>query len=133
MGAPHASAINYQALWWASPAASESGWGINIAHQGDTFFVTWFTYASNGRGQWIVMPAGQRTAQGTYSGELFRTTGPAYNLVPWTGAITAIPVGTGTFTFADPDTGTFSYTVDGITQSKPITREVFAVPQAICR
>src|SRR5262249_11150350 len=24
---------NYQGLWWAAPAASESGWGFNIAHQ----------------------------------------------------------------------------------------------------
>src|SRR5262245_12357827 len=29
-------AVSYQALWWASPAGSESGWGVNIAHQGDT-------------------------------------------------------------------------------------------------
>src|SRR6185312_17220634 len=30
-----AAAPNYQGLWWASPAGSESGWGINFAHQGD--------------------------------------------------------------------------------------------------
>src|SRR5439155_10606362 len=26
--------FNVQALWWRSPAGSESGWGINIVHQG---------------------------------------------------------------------------------------------------
>ncbi|MGC1818702.1 MAG: S8 family peptidase, partial [Casimicrobiaceae bacterium] len=39
-----AAAPNYQGLWWASPAGSESGWGINFAHQGDVIFATWFTY-----------------------------------------------------------------------------------------
>jgi hypothetical protein len=35
--------VNYQGLWWKSPAGSESGWGINFAHQGDVIFATWFT------------------------------------------------------------------------------------------
>src|SRR3954470_12048726 len=30
-----ASAVNYEGLWWRSPPNSESGWGINFAHQGD--------------------------------------------------------------------------------------------------
>ena len=42
---------NYQGLWWASPANSESGWGINFAHQGDTIFATWFTYDTAGQRQ----------------------------------------------------------------------------------
>src|SRR6185369_5405466 len=41
---------NYQGLWWKSPGGSESGWGINFAHQGDTIFASWFTYDVNGRG-----------------------------------------------------------------------------------
>ncbi len=38
-----AAVTNYQGLWWNAPAGSESGWGINFAHQGDTLFATWFT------------------------------------------------------------------------------------------
>src|SRR5215471_9867997 len=48
---------NYTGLWWADPAGSESGWGINFAHQGDTIFATWFTYDSTGAGMWLVMTA----------------------------------------------------------------------------
>ena len=132
-GVPHTASPNYQALWWASPAGSENGWGVNLAHQGDTLFATWFTYAANGRGQWIVMPAGVRTASGAYSGELYRTTGPPFNLTPWTGTVTATVVGNATFTFSAPDTGTFAYTLDGITQVKPITRQVYAIPDTTCR
>ncbi len=53
-GAP---APNYQGLWWNAPAGSESGWGINFAHQGDTIFASWFTYDVNGHGWWLVMTA----------------------------------------------------------------------------
>ncbi|HEX7273240.1 MAG TPA: hypothetical protein VF420_13935, partial [Casimicrobiaceae bacterium] len=43
VSAPAAS-VNYEGLWWAAPAGSESGWGVNFAHQGDTIFASWFTY-----------------------------------------------------------------------------------------
>ena len=132
-GVPHAAAPNYQALWWASPPGSENGWGLNIAHQGDILFATWFTYAASGRGQWLVMPNGARTGAGRYTGALYRTTGPAFNLVPWAGTVAATEVGTGTLTFSGADAGTFAYTVEGLSQTKAITRQSFATPDTICR
>ena len=78
-------AANYQGLWWRSPAGSESGWGLNVTHQGEILFATWFTYDTDGSGLWLVLPSGTRTAEGTYSGELYRTTGPVFSLSPWTG------------------------------------------------
>ena len=74
--------VNYQGLWWNAPAGSESGWGITFAHQGDTIFAAWFTYAASGAGQWLVMTA-PKTAPNTYSGTLYTTTGPAFNSVPF--------------------------------------------------
>ncbi|HEX5633216.1 MAG TPA: S8 family serine peptidase, partial [Gemmatimonadales bacterium] len=38
--ASRAGASNYSDLWW-NPA--ESGWGVNLEHQGDVIFATWFT------------------------------------------------------------------------------------------
>jgi hypothetical protein len=35
-------------------------------------------------------------------------------------------IGTGKLTFTDGNNGTFDYTVNGVTQSKAITRQVFA-------
>jgi hypothetical protein len=125
---------NYQDLWWRSPAASESGWGVNITHQGNTLFATWFTYAADGKGMWLVMSNGDRTAEGVYTGALFRTRGNAFNSVPWNSStITVTPVGTGTFTFTDANNGTFAYTVDGISQTKAIIRQVYASPVSICK
>lgn len=125
---------NYQALWWRAPAGSESGWGVNVTHQGDTLFATWFTYDSARRGMWLVMSAGRRTAASTYTGELYRTTGPAFDSSPWDGArVRATSVGTATFTFSDINNGIFAYTVSGVSQSKAITRQEFSSPATVCR
>jgi hypothetical protein len=132
-GVPHAAAPNYQALWWASPPGSESGWGVNIAHQGDILFATWFTYDMDGTGMWLVAPDARRTTGNTYAGALYRTTGPAFSLSPWTGDVVATEVGTATFTFAGPDSGTFAYTLDGVSQAKAIARQSFATPDTVCR
>jgi hypothetical protein len=35
--------------------------------------------------------------------------------------------------FSDAGNGTMTYTVDGITQSKAITRQVFSSPATACR
>jgi len=126
--------LNYQDLWYAAPAESEAGWGVNVTHQGDILFVTWFTYDSTGRGMWIVGPRLERTAANTYSGGLFRTTGPAYNAVPWNPSnVTPTQVGTATFTFSSANSGTFNYTVNGIQQTKNITKQVFGSPATVCR
>ena len=41
--------------------------------------------------------------------------------------------GSATFAFSDASNGTVSYVLDGIAQSKPITRQVFAAPATVCR
>jgi hypothetical protein len=128
-----AAATNYQDLWWAAPAGSESGWGINLTHQGDTIFASWFTYDVNGTPMWLVVTA-PKTSPGVYTGMLFRTTGPALNALPFTPAnVVATQVGTATFTFSDGNNATFAYTVNGIVQNKAITREVFTNPGTVCQ
>ena len=124
-----AAATNYQDLWWASPAGSESGWGVNLTHQGDTIFATWFTYDHDRTPMWLVATA-PKTAAGTYKGTLYRLTGPPFNAVPFPpigspGGATGTPVGTATFTFSDGNTGTFAYTVNAEAQTKNITRQLF--------
>ena len=120
-----APALNVQGLWWNAPANSESGWGVNLAHQGDTIFLTWFTYDGNGRGWWLVMTA-QKTGPGTYSGALLETRGPPFNAVPFDpNAATSNPVGTGTLTFTDADHGKFNYVIGTLDQTKTIVRQVF--------
>jgi hypothetical protein len=83
---------------------------------------------------WYVGSDIRKTAPGQYSGALYRTTGPSYRASPWNPAqVAVVPVGTATLTFSDADNGIFAYVVDGISQSKPITRQVFASPTTVCR
>ncbi len=120
-----AAVMNFQGLWWAAPAASESGWGLNVAHQADTLFVTWFTYDADGKGWWLVM-TGDKIAPGSYRGKLYTTRGPAFNASPWDPtAVDRSEAGTGTLTFTDANTGTFNYVIGATNQTRNITREVF--------
>jgi hypothetical protein len=108
---------DYQDLWWAAPAGSQAGWGINLAQEGDTIFVTWFTYDVDHTPMWMV-------ATVTKSGLSSYTGSP--------GGATGSTVGSVQFAFFDGDSGTFTYTVNGETQSRDITREVFTPPGTVC-
>jgi lysyl endopeptidase len=125
--ASRASATNYQDLWWNYPANSESGWGLNITHQGNILFGTLFTYDSNNRDLWLVMSGGERQPDGSYFGPLYQTTGPAFNAQPW-GTFDLLQVGTMRLRFSNGETGTLEYTAYGITVTKTITRQVFTTP-----
>ena len=128
-----AADFNVQGLWWRSPAGSESGWGVNLVQQADILFVTWFTYGEDGSGLWLSMSDTRRTAPNTYSGAIYRTSGPPFSAVPFDPArIVVTQVGTGTFTFTDPDNGTFAYNLFGVSQTKPITRMIYALPASTC-
>jgi murein DD-endopeptidase MepM/ murein hydrolase activator NlpD len=124
-------ATNYTDLWW-NP--SESGWGVNVSHQGNLLFATWFTYGAGGRGQWLVASEVQRQPTGAFRGRLYRTVGTP--LAQINGAVAATgytDVGELTFTFSDGQNARLDYVVDGVTQTKALTRFAFATPQTLCR
>jgi len=124
---------NYTDLWWHAPAGSESGWGVALTHQGDTLFATWYTYRADGKGEWLVMSDGAPQRNGSFSGSLDRTRGPPPHQGWWDASqISTEYVGTATFTFIDNDSGTFTYTRGGVTQSKAITRYRFSSPPTVC-
>jgi len=128
-----AAATNYQDLWWNAPPGSESGWGLNVAHQGDTLFVTWFTYDVDGSPLWLSATA-QKAGSALYSGALYRTSGPAFSATPWNPAsVAVVQVGTVTLTFADGNHASFAYTVNAVSQTKQITREIFRAPGTVCQ
>jgi hypothetical protein len=124
------SGVNYQDLWWR-PA--ESGWGVNLAHQGNTIFATWYTYDSSGMAVWMIMSNATKTGDGTYAGAVFRATGPSFDSAAWDARrVSLTQVGSATLAFTDAANGTFAYTVGGVTQSKAITRMVYALPASVC-
>jgi len=131
-------ATNVQDLWWAAPAGAESGWGVNFTHQGDTIFVTWFTYDVDGKPLWLSATV-TKSAAGHYAGLVYRTTGPAFSAVPWDRTrVTVTSVGSLVLDFADGNHATFHYTLalspslPSVDQAKSVTRQVFKSPGTVC-
>lgn len=125
--------VSYQDLWWRSPAGSESGWGVNITHQGNALFATWFTYGADGSRLWLVMDNAVRTTptSNSYTGNVYQTRSAPFNAYDGS-RFSPTQVGTATITFTDNDNATFAYTVNGISQTKPLTRFVFSSPVTRC-
>jgi hypothetical protein len=132
MGGTMPSTPNVSDLWW-NPA--ESGWGVNLQQQSDVVFATWFTYDATGKGEWLVMSDGEPVmgAALTWSGPLYRTTGPALGGTWDNSKVTLAQVGTATVSFSDASNGMFNATVDGKNISKAITRQVYQTPPTVCR
>jgi hypothetical protein len=117
-----AFATNYQDWWWVG--AAESGWGINLGHQGDTIFAAWFVYDVNRNPVWFTAvankPAGS-TAE-NFTGKLFQSRGAFYGLTPFTPSNDATEVGTATFNFTDAKNANLEYNVGSVVVRKVITR-----------
>lgn len=115
--------IDYTDHWW-NP--QESGWGMSIAqHPSDRLFVVWFVYNQAGQPLWYTLQPGTWTSPNAYTGPVYKTTGPYYGGPFDPGQVGIAQVGTATLSFADSTSGTFSYMVDGVSGSKPITRLPF--------
>ena len=120
-------ALNYTALWWN---AAESGWGMNINHQGTKLFVTLFTYDATGAPMWLVGSSVDAQIDGSFTGDLFRVSGPPFDAAPWR-AVTSARVGDITVQFPTPNTGIVVYSVDGVSVTKSVQKQVFG-PLPVC-
>ena len=120
---------NYQDLWWSG--AQENGWGMSIVQHRDILFSELFIYDNAGNPIWVVMPGGSWNASFT------RFTGPAY--IPagsWFAAYDASrhsigqQVGTVTLDFASHAAATLTYTINGVSGTKSLTRIAFGPPDS---
>ena len=111
-------------LWW-NPV--EDGWGMNLTqHPSGQVFAVWYTYAADSGPLWLVMSGGQWTTSRTFTGKLYRTSGPAYTQLPFNpNAVKTNEVGTITFNFTDASNGSFTWVVDGVQGTKAFTRQAF--------
>ena len=117
-------AIDFTDLWWASPANSESGWGMAISHQFGVMFLAWFVYDASGKPVWYVASDCVVSGNGC-SGDLFTVTGPPFGPTFNTNLVHATSVGHITVTFTGPNDGSLSYTIGTTTATKLITRQIF--------
>lgn len=113
--------VDYTDLWW-NP--NESGWGLAIAQQGSVMFLAWYVYDANGKPTWYVASNCPVSGAGC-SGALYRTSGPPLGPSFDPTAVRVTQAGTVSVTFSDPNNGVLSYTVNGVTATKNITRQTF--------
>ena len=113
-------------LWWN---ANESGWGVNVMQQNTTLFMTFFVYGSNGAPIWYVAPAvtyaGTSGNSLSYSGTLYQTAGPWFGTTFNPANATNRVVGSVTFNLNSVTSASMSYSVDGVTVSKSLTRQTW--------
>jgi len=113
--------INYTDMWWVGP--TESGWGMAITQQFSTVFLAWYVYDSQGKPTWYVTTC---TLNGTTcTGDVLRTTGPAFGPTFNSSQVRVFTAGTITVNFTDANNATLNYTVNGVGGSKTITRQLF--------
>lgn len=114
--------IDYSDLWGGGqPAPTENGWGLNLIQQGDVIFATMFVYRADNTPMWFSASALTSTNGTSWTGQLSRTTGPYYG-ANWTNSVVNTVVGTMTINFANANSGSLSYTADGVTVNKQISR-----------
>lgn len=116
-------AVDFTDLWW-NP--DESGWGVSITQHGNNIFARIFVYEADGRPLLFVIPGVVFTSPTSFSGAVQVTAGPWFGTSPFDPAqVVRTSAGSATFTFSDANNGVLTYTVDGITKTKSITRIVF--------
>ena len=114
-------AVDYTDLWW-NP--NESGWGMEIIHQYGVMFLAWYVYNASGNPVWYV--ASDCVVQGSScTGSVYSTTGPPLGPSFNPNAVQVSTVGTITANFTDANNATITYTVNGVSATKNITRQLF--------
>jgi hypothetical protein len=120
---------------WIDP--NESGWGLNVFHQGDTLFASLFVYGPNGQPKWYTGssltgddggPAHDRPS--VYTGPLYESTGPGIGAAFDPSRVTRRQVGTMAIELATLTPGRniarVTYDVDGVRVSKEVSPLSFA-------
>lgn len=114
-------------LWWN---ANESGWGATITQQSAVIFVTMFVYDATGNPLWYTVSCSIVGA--SCSGDMLRFNGGATPTTLWTSSgLNSAKVGAMTLNFTGNDVGTMTYTLNGASSTRQITRQMFGPPTPV--
>jgi hypothetical protein len=116
---------DYSGVWY-NPA--ESGWGVSF-HQGagNSTFAMLFVYSGSSQPEWYSIQGGRWTSTTTWTGTIYRTTGPSLSLSVFDPRLVAyFESGTAGFDFKQtPGTegkARFSYSIGGASATKTVQR-----------
>jgi hypothetical protein len=114
----------YQDLWWGGEA--ENGWGLTLVQHRDVLFANVYVYDENGAPTWYVLPSGTWEAGGTtYSGPLYQPVAAPWFAYDAHRYDARASVGQARITFANPNAATLNYTINGVSDTKKISRILF--------
>ena len=122
-GTANTGASDFTDLWW-NP--SESGWGVSVTQHGNNIFFRVFVYDTDSRPLLLVVPGVTFNSATSFTGAVQLTAGPWFGSSPFDpNQVVRTTTGSATLTFSDANNGVLSYTVNGVTKTKSITRMVF--------
>ena len=114
------STADFTDAWWN---AAESGWGLSINHQESTMALVFYVYNQQGGATWFLSPASFVSTAAGYQGPLYSSTGPYFGAGVFNpGGVNQSSVGTATFLPTSIYAGTLTYTVNGVSVTKSVTR-----------
>src|SRR6185312_8356183 len=99
-------------------------WGMQLVQQGSRIFATLFIYRADGTPMWATALL-DSTGGLTWSGPLYLTTGPWFGGPFNPGAVGNRLAGTMTFSSQFVETGTVTYSIDGVVVTKQVERRLF--------
>ncbi len=114
---------------WYRPA--EAGWGLTVDQSPtNVVFAAWYVYDAAGSPTWYTIQGGQWTSAATWSGTVYRTSGPPFFGADFDPARVAVtPAGQAALDFTqrpgEEGFATLTYTVGGTQGTKRITRLAF--------
>ena len=115
---------DYTGLWFN---AQESGWGLSL-FQGPTYamFGLLFVYDNASRPEWYSIQGGRWTSSTTWTGTVWRTTGPAFSGTFDPSQVMYSQMGTASldFTQAPGEEGMarFTYVINGVSRTRAVHR-----------
>jgi len=110
------SVPNHTGIWFDP---DEPGWGIALDQEQGVIGATLFTYGADGEPAWLSAASLLEQSADTYSGALYRTTGPAFGAGAWS-PIGVSSAGTMQIAFSSGGGAVLSYVADGVTVTKAI-------------
>jgi hypothetical protein len=118
---------DYSGLWW-NP--QESGWGLSL-HQSPahTVFGALFIYNAAGEPEWYTLQGGQWASSTTWTGPIYRTSGPVSGPRYDPRLLLVQAAGTATLEFrhtpGTEDIARFTYSLGNMAVTTPISRMAF--------
>jgi len=122
-GSCNVAANPYKGLWYNR---NESGWGMSVTQHDSINFVALYTYDPSAQPVWYVMSNCPIVAAGSCTGDIYKVTGGSVPTSTWAPGLALATAGTGTLTFSDANNGRFDFTLNGVTGSKTIERQLFS-------